>query len=568
MHLIFLKNFSSIKKKKVSDALYSKGLVFLLLSNFFLSQKNYFLGHNYSLNIGIYLSCAIIFFFYLFFFKFIRQINIKKFSQLFIIIIITYLISIFFKNFLLLINLSGYSSLGEIFYKFFSFFFKNIYSLILGFVFQYLIILIIVANNINKIYVFIKILNISGYVFFALFFFLILKKEIREISSYYLSILANRGNNEINKIHSGTLNTLVDKGNVNKQVVWIIFDEFDPQVAFDIKYKKYLENFEKLKENSFYASKIYPPAKNTMESIPAQLIGVHTDGNIIDSAGSLFVVDSKDKKKIEFNYKNSLFYKLNKDKFSTAIYSSVIDYCIYLSKHKCQSYPSYKNKLEIFFMFFSHINLLKKITSFKHHINTDKIEDLDHSLLIKNHKDLDIDFKNHISIKKTDIIKLIDIDKITDELNSGTNLIFVHIWLPHLPSTYSENIFNIKPSNNLEKYIANLKLSDLILKSIFENIVEIKNKEVMLIASSDHWLRNKDRNINNYYPALLIAKIIKDDTKIEFNGETNLIYLGNLIHGYLKNEIFSHKEIEKFFYSNIDGTPPYIQPKINKSKNE
>jgi hypothetical protein len=421
--------------------------------------------------------------------------------------------------------------LGEIFYKFFSFFFKNIYSLILGFIFQYLIILIIVANNINKIYVFIKILNISGYVFFVLFFLLVLKKEIKEISSYNLSILANRGNNEINKIYSGTLNTLVNEGNVGRQVVWIIFDEFDPQVAFDIKYKKYLENFEKLKENSFYASKIYSPARNTIESIPAQLVGVHTDGNMIDSAGSLFVVDSKDKKKIEFNYKNSLFYKLNKDKFSTAIYSSVIDYCIYLSKYKCQSFPTYKNKLEIFFMFFSHINLLKKITSFKHHINKDQIEDLDHSLLIENHKDLDIDFKNHISIKKTDIKKLIDIDKITDELNSGTNLIFVHIWVPHLPSIYSEKVFNIKPSNKLEQYIANLKLSDLILKSIFENIIEIKNKEVMLITSSDHWLRDKDRNINNYYPALLIAKIIKDDTKIEFNSETNLIYLGNLIHG-------------------------------------
>jgi hypothetical protein len=103
-------------------------------------------------------------------------------------------------------------------------------------------------------------------------------------------------------------------------------------------------------------------------------------------------------------------------------------------------------------------------------------------------------------------------------------------------------------------------MSDLILKSIFENIVQIKNKEVMLIASSDHWLREKDRNVNSYYPALLIAKIIKDDTKIEFNDETNLIYLGNLIHRYLKNEIFSHKEIEKFFYSNIDGTPPFIEP--------
>ena len=179
---------------------------------------------------------------------------------------------------------------------FYYFFFKNIYSLILAFVLPYLIIFIIAVNSINKIYKIIKILNISGYVFFVLFFLPIL---IKEISSYSLKILTNRGNNEIKKTQTETSNILVNKGNFEKQVVWIIFDEFDPQIAFGTKYKKYLENFEKLRENSFYASRIYPPARNTVESMPAQLIGIHTDGNIVDSEGSLFVVDSKDKKKIE-----------------------------------------------------------------------------------------------------------------------------------------------------------------------------------------------------------------------------------------------------------------------------
>jgi hypothetical protein len=450
--------------------------------------------------------------------------------------------------------------LGAIFYKLFSFFFNNTYLKIFAHIFQYLIIFIIIANNINKIYAIIKILNISGYIFFILFFLLTLKKEIKEKANYNLNIITDRENNEIRKIQSETLNTLIYKENSSKQVVWIVFDEFDPLIAFDNRYKKYLESFEKLKENSFYASKSYPPAKNTIESIPSQLIGIHTDGNIVDTEGSLFVINSKDKKKIKFNYENSLFYKLNKDKFSTAIYSSVINYCKYIGNYKCQSSWPYHpfEGLGIFFVFFSHINPLEKITALIRHINPSLL--IDPSLLIENHKDLDINFKNDTSIKKSDIKKLIDIDKITDEINSGTNLIFIHVYLPHLPSTYSENIFNIKPSNDLERYITNLKLSDLILKSIFENIVQIKNKEVMLITSSDHWLRDKDRNINNYYPALLIAKIIKDDTKIEFNDQTNLIYLGNLIHGYLKNEILNHSQIKKFFYSNIDSTPPYIQP--------
>jgi hypothetical protein len=435
---------------------------------------------------------------------------------------------------------------------------NDFYGFIFGFVIQYVLIFIIIEKNFNKIYRIIKVINISGYVFFIIFSWQILIKEI----NYIESIISNISYN---------------KKKINKSVVWIIFDEFDPQIAFDKKYKIYLENFEILKETSFFAKEVNPPAKDTIDSIPAQLLCVHTSGNIVDGFGNLFLVNKKNKKKIKFIYKNTLFNKLNNYKFTVAIHSSVLNYCKYFGSYKCHYYwaknrISLNNLKDYILIFINFINPLEKFFSLKYHYKNKTssifLEKEDNSRLIENLKTVDFHFNKNISINNSDIINLIDIDKIIQEINGHTNLIFVHIYLPHLPSYYSEKIFNINPSNQLESYILNLKLSDLILKSIFEKITLIKNKEIMLITSSDHWLRAKNKNETNYYPALLIAKIMNDNTKIEFIDKTNLIYLGDLIQKYLKNEISHHKDIEKFFFNHIDETPPFIKPKIKKNKNE
>ena len=51
----------------------------------------------------------------------------------------------------------------------------------------------------------------------------------------------------------------------------------------------------------------------------------------------------------------------------------------------------------------------------------------------------------------------------------------------------------------------NLKLTDIVLKKMLYIVDKINIEDKMLILSSDHWYRLRDRN--NPHPALFIAKI-------------------------------------------------------------
>ncbi len=62
------------------------------------------------------------------------------------------------------------------------------------------------------------------------------------------------------------------RGKIASRVVWIIFDEFDYRVAFDLKPVP-MSEFERLRSESVFATQALSPADDTLESIPSLLVG-------------------------------------------------------------------------------------------------------------------------------------------------------------------------------------------------------------------------------------------------------------------------------------------------------
>ena len=91
----------------------------------------------------------------------------------------------------------------------------------------------------------------------------------------------------------------------------------------------------------------------------------------------------------------------------------------------------------------------------------------------------------------------------------------------------------------------NLKLTDIVLKKMLYIVDKINIEDKMLILSSDHWYRLRDRN--NPHPALFIAKIYGDDNEIETSKPATAIYIQELIYKFLLKEISTHSDIKKFF---------------------
>ena len=85
---------------------------------------------------------------------------------------------------------------------------------------------------------------------------------------------------------------------------------------------------------------------------------------------------------------------------------------------------------------------------------------------LKNYKKI-LNLNSDLEINDFDGRNFITIKKIEKLIESGQHsLIFSHVYLPHLPSTYSENKLNYKLDNNdrYGSYLLNLKYNDLIIK--------------------------------------------------------------------------------------------------------
>ena len=92
-----------------------------------------------------------------------------------------------------------------------------------------------------------------------------------------------------------------------------------------------MHNFNEFKKNSFIHQKMFAPAKKTLTSMPAQLIGTKTIGTDIKDGVFKLLVDKKSS--IDFSYENTIFGRLEKMGFDLSILSSVLPYCSMLKKN-------------------------------------------------------------------------------------------------------------------------------------------------------------------------------------------------------------------------------------------
>jgi hypothetical protein len=77
-----------------------------------------------------------------------------------------------------------------------------------------------------------------------------------------------------------------------QRVVWIIFDEMDYRLAFETAANAHLQEFNRLADQSLYATQAYPPGGRTMVSVPALLSGrLVTSSQAVGPAGLLLHYD-------------------------------------------------------------------------------------------------------------------------------------------------------------------------------------------------------------------------------------------------------------------------------------
>jgi len=378
---------------------------------------------------------------------------------------------------------------------------------------------------------------ISGYIFL--------------ITSVY-DISSKLKTSEIKNYINQKINYTKKEQNNNNRVIWIVFDAFDPQIAFKKKdSENFLPNFNKLMKGSFFANNMYPPATQTIESMPSQLMGKPiVDFNFNNNS---IEIKSNNNKWTKFIYKNTIFKKLNDKKFNTNILSATLPYCSLLKIYNNCEEPNNNlfKGINYSFPFFSKIKLLIKLYPNK----KKKDQNLSRTEIIN------IDPSKFVNkIKDTDGNNNITIDKIKVAINkTEDNLTFIHLLPPHLPIRggytfnryHSEKVFNVDVEYGSDLYYLNLKLTDLILGIVMKELNKLNNNNLMLLLTSDHWFRPKDKKSKKTYPVLFLAKIFNDNDKIFNEKKLSSSSTIKFIEKYLDKEIKNHNNINNFFKKEI-----------------
>ena len=103
----------------------------------------------------------------------------------------------------------------------------------------------------------------------------------------------------------------------------------------------------------------------------------------------------------------------------------------------------------------------------------------------------------------------------------------------------------MRPNNDDQEYMMNLKYTDLVIKEILNTIENDNNQDILLLLTSDHWRRS--RSPSKPEPTLFIAKIKKQDLKVSVNQKNLNIFIPDLIFKYLNKEINTHDDMNHFF---------------------
>jgi hypothetical protein len=446
-------------------------------------------------------TCSLLLITTLIVFVSLKKITAEK--KLITLLIVAWISSLAIKSLLIIFGRPWDTAILYYFFKDPSFIFKIVWLLLP--LIAAVLVLLIKKNSLDKLIKFLGALGIA--------FLLIVGYRIAHSSkAFHIQSWENKIKYDL-------------PNNPARKVIWVVLDEFDPEIAFSEANLGDLLNFKLLLDSSVSHSKMYAPSNATVMSIPSMLMGIPTFGNIYKDVGRL-EVKASEKTTLPFNYRNTIFHRLSSHSFNSSILGFYHPYCGVFNQIKCKSFPMASD-----FKWYSGI-----IHAYAHRRLPELINRLFGEHYVPANR---FDAMANITEQQLALLP----EYILDE---NINFTFIHLNVPHLPASYAHELLSEQVDGQVNNYKLNLRLTDYTLNQMLKNINKIKDKKVLLILSSDHWFRVRDEGKPISHPALFLAKINDDAQKISLTKPTSSIYIEEMVNKFLNNEISSHGDIQNY----------------------
>lgn len=301
-----------------------------------------------------------------------------------------------------------------------------------------------------------------------------------------------------------------------RRVVWVLFDEFDPQVAFEgaLGTPPLLPHFATLMSRAVVFTQAASPAKSTDVSVPALLLGRPTAGNLYRGPGDAVLL-SPDGTRIPLTSQASLFGAVERQGGSALILGFYHPYCEVFVATRCRSFGTDMGTR----WFDGLVNFVP-----------DKIIDLQ-------------DPMGEITRAQAALLPQLLSDR-------RSSLVYLHLNVPHLPAEFAARHFGVKTGNWIENYKTNLRLADELLATVVNDMAPPAEHGAskplqMLIVSSDHWYRGRPGN--GAHPALQIVKVEGDDAPQRVEKPVSAYHLAHLVQDFLAGRVSTQREVVQWY---------------------
>jgi hypothetical protein len=327
------------------------------------------------------------------------------------------------------------------------------------------------------------------------------------------------------------------------RVLWIIFDEMDYGQAFDHRADSVkLPEFDRLKQQSFFATAAFPPAYSTSISLPALTTGELTQDSFPVGANEL-MLKTKAAGVVPWSKQPNVFRDAREMGFNVAVSGFYIPYCriFYSSVTKC-----FYADADLFGNEQPGTTLLAAWTD----QITRALYELPAAVGLTERR-----FPPHVRRAAFDTYRKI-LDKGKEyACDPSLGLVMVHLPMPHIPGIYDRQTHSFKFQGQ-SSYLDNLSLTD---RTLGELRVAMEQNgtwdDTVVIVSSDHWWRvpllrtkqgwtKEDTMISNRphdHRIPFMIKFSRQRGRSDYSIPFNTLVTRGLIDAILKNEISDAK---------------------------
>jgi hypothetical protein len=345
---------------------------------------------------------------------------------------------------------------------------------------------------------------------------------------------------------------------IKSKVVWIIFDEFDYRVPFELKPIE-LPEFERLKNQSLSATQAKSPAWATVESLPSLLTGKKV--NKSEPLGKKeLILNFSDGTTSNFSETRNIFFDVKEMNGNIAVLGWYHPYCRLfgniLSVCKWEGVKFSKN-----------LSLPETMLA--------NVDDLVSQMpvifsLIPSKPSNRFTKESHFIFKESEFDpaelsavhnqRLAELKKIAADPN--IDLVFFHLPIPHAPVQYNRFTKEFTPER--QDYINNIALCDIVLGEIRKSMEEANewDNSTVIISSDHQWrinswkeqstsarlaLSDGDRQLTKGIedPRIpFFVKLKNQNESLVYEKPLNTVMTRDLILSIMKGEISSPEELK------------------------